>query len=78
MFDASPVSSIEATHPVTCPSCHTARVLATDEIPDASAHWRCPRCGEHWTASRLATVSDYEAWDRERSGRRASTSKMIV
>ena len=70
MFDASPVQpSIETATPTTCPSCHTAHVLATDEVPTVGGHWRCPRCGEQWTATRLATVREYETWDRERTSR---------
>jgi hypothetical protein len=63
MIDAVPLSPSVA--PAACPSCHTARLLATDEVAAAS-DWRCQRCGERWTASRLATVAEYEAWDRRR------------
>ena len=72
MVDAVPLPpSIEPAPPALCPSCHTARVLATDEVTAIGGHWRCERCGEQWTASRLATVAEYEAWDRERRGRRS-------
>lgn len=67
MIDALPLSSSNApAPPVACPSCQTARAQATDEVASAGGHWRCERCGEQWTASRLATVAEYEAWKHAR------------
>ena len=57
-----PERAAASTHLVTCPSCHTARSTAPDRTSVAGGDWRCERCGEQWTGSRLATVADYEAW----------------
>jgi ribosomal protein L37AE/L43A len=48
---------------ISCPSCHTARSAAAAEAA-AAGGWMCQRCGQQWTASRLATVAEYEAWNR--------------
>ena len=66
MTDALPLPLFDPAPPVACPSCHAARVLATDEVAAPGGNWRCERCGEQWTASRLATVAEYEAWKRAR------------
>jgi transposase-like protein len=52
------------TNETLCPSCHTARPGVSDDTWDAGEQWRCERCGEKWTRSRLATVAEYEAWDQ--------------
>lgn len=49
---------------ITCPSCHTARPGVTNDTWDAGGQWRCGRCGERWTRTRLATVAEYAAWER--------------
>ena len=54
-----------ATELITCPSCHTARAGVTNDTWDTGGQWRCERCGEKWTRSRLATVAEYEAWERD-------------
>jgi len=53
--------------PLMCPSCHTVLATSTDVAYQSGSNWQCQRCGEHWTASRLATVAEYQAWDRRRS-----------
>ena len=58
-----------ATELITCPSCHTARAGVTNDSWDTGGQWRCERCGEKWTRSRLATVAEYEAWAREHEAR---------
>ena len=75
MIDAVPLSVSVA--PAVCPSCHTARVLATDEVA-AESYWRCQRCGEQWTPSRLATVAEYEAWDLARTSAAATRSEAAI
>jgi transposase-like protein len=65
-IDALPTPAVLPEPPVACPSCHTARLEATEGVTVARGDWRCERCGEQWTASRLATVAEYEAWDRAR------------
>lgn len=41
----------------TCPMCHSAAPAT-----QAGGAWLCGRCGQHWDAGRLATVSAYQAW----------------
>jgi hypothetical protein len=57
-------TAVDPATQMTCPSCHTARPGVTADTWDAG-QWRCERCGEHWTRSRLATVAEYAAWERE-------------
>lgn len=59
----------------TCPLCHTSATL-TQSALEAGGDWRCVRCGQHWNARRLATVTAYTAWadDHERAVRRATRS----
>jgi hypothetical protein len=65
--DALPLTTTVAlAPPVACPSCHTTHQGPTEEVAAPGAGWFCERCGQQWTASRLATVAEYEAWDRER------------
>ena len=45
---------------VTCPMCHTPTSLTQSDI-DAGAGWRCDRCGQRWSATRLSTVAAYAA-----------------
>ena len=45
---------------VTCPMCHTPTSLTQTDI-DAGAGWRCVRCGQRWSATRLSTVAAYAA-----------------
>jgi transposase-like protein len=52
-----------STEPVAaCPLCHTTSLRLCDEEFAAGGHWRCTRCGQSWTAQRLATVAAYAAW----------------
>lgn len=46
----------------TCPLCRTTATRAND----AGADWLCARCGQRWTATRLASVTAYAAWVAER------------
>lgn len=48
----------------TCPLCHTDHPYGTDAIPGSSG-WRCTRCGQQWSARRLATVAAYNEWARD-------------
>lgn len=76
--DALPLTpAIAPAPPVACPSCHTARQGATDEVAAPGAYWLCERCGQQWTARRLATVAEYEAWDRER-GNAAMRPEVVI
>jgi ribosomal protein L37AE/L43A len=43
----------------TCPLCHTRdHTIASDALA-AGAFWTCTRCGQRWTAARLATAAAY-------------------
>ena len=67
MIDVRPLAPfIAPAPPVACPSCLTARAQVSEEVAAAGGDWRCERCGERWTASRLATVAEYEAWSSAR------------
>jgi transposase-like protein len=51
---------------VTCPMCHTPTSLTQSDI-DAGEGWRCARCGQRWSATRLSTVAAYAASIAERA-----------
>lgn len=55
----------------TCPLCHTGDATLTNEALSAGADWQCVRCGQRWTAARLATVAAYAVWDDHHSNRAA-------
>lgn len=46
-----------------CPLCQTTAAIRTH---DAGSDWQCGRCGQRWTATRLASVTAYAAWLAER------------
>ena len=50
-----------------CAMCHTPALPLADADIAVGAGWQCLRCGQHWDASRLATVAAYAAWDRART-----------
>jgi hypothetical protein len=58
-----------------CPSCHTTDAAMTYGSMAAGAGWRCGRCGQQWTASRMATVAAYTAWAADRAARSSITSR---
>ena len=45
-----------------CLSCHTSDDAMTTSAVEAGADWRCARCGQAWSALRLATAASYAAW----------------
>lgn len=49
-----------------CPLCQTVDAVVTEQVLALGNLWQCGRCGQSWTASRLATVNAYAAWDLER------------
>ena len=52
--------SVETLMPVpTCPSCHTEDHTTSMDAVEAGARWRCTRCGQLWSARRLAIVAAY-------------------
>jgi hypothetical protein len=46
----------------TCPSCRTTDATMTNDAVGKGADRRCGRCGQTWSATRLATVAAYAAW----------------
>lgn len=46
----------------TCPSCRTTDATMTYDALGKGADWLCARCGQKWSATRLATVAAYAAW----------------
>jgi hypothetical protein len=46
----------------TCPSCRTTDATMRNDAVEKGADRRCARCGETWSATRLATVVAYAAW----------------
>lgn len=47
---------------VSCSLCHTTHPSLTRDALEAAGDWRCSRCGQRWSARRLATVAAYAAW----------------
>lgn len=43
----------------TCPLCHTLDHIMTNDALAAGGIWTCARCGQRWTAARLATFAAY-------------------
>ena len=46
----------------TCPSCRTTDATMANDAGRKGVHWHCARCGQTWSATRLATVATYAAW----------------
>lgn len=49
-----------------CPLCHAVDELITIRALDDGVEWRCRRCGQRWSALRLATVAAYESYTLDR------------
>jgi ribosomal protein L37AE/L43A len=43
----------------TCPLCHTEDPTITNEALIAGGAWGCVRCGQTWSAARIATAAAY-------------------
>jgi transposase-like protein len=43
----------------TCPLCHMTDETVTTASLLSGAFWSCTRCGQNWSATRLATAADY-------------------
>ena len=43
----------------TCLLCHTVDHTVTSDSLRAGADWTCTRCGQRWSAARLATAAAY-------------------
>ena len=50
-------ASAELAGRAACPVCHTTTSSARAQFP-----WQCGRCGQRWSARRVATVAAYAAW----------------
>jgi transposase-like protein len=46
----------------TCPLCHTVDHTVTATTLEAGASWNCTRCGQTWSARRLAAVAAYKRY----------------
>jgi tRNA(Ile2) C34 agmatinyltransferase TiaS len=55
----------ETTHELlgfaTCPSCRASDANMTYDALGKGSDWQCARCGQKWSATRLATVAAYAA-----------------
>ena len=54
----------------TCPLCHTVDRTITSDALRAGAEWACTRCGQTWTAARLATAAAYAQYEAHHAGER--------
>jgi hypothetical protein len=56
----------ETTHELlgfaTCPSCRTTDATMKYDALGKGSDRQCARCGQKWSATRLATVTAYAAW----------------
>ena len=61
----------------TCPMCHTPASLTQSDI-EAGAGWRCGRCGQRWSATRLSTVAAYAASVADRAAVGPATGETVA
>lgn len=47
----------------TCPLCHTLDYTVTSDSLRVGADWACTRCGQTWSAARLATAAAYAQYE---------------
>jgi transposase-like protein len=47
----------------TCPLCHTLDTTVTSDSLRGGAEWACTRCGQTWSAARLATAAAYARYE---------------
>ena len=64
----SPADAGELLKYATCPLCHTTDTKVTNL--ESGGDWLCARCGQTWSATRLATVTAYDRWVSEQTTRR--------
>jgi hypothetical protein len=57
-LDVEPADALSGT----CPLCQTIHPSLTGDALEVGGSWCCARCGQHWSAARLKTVSGYLAW----------------
>jgi hypothetical protein len=69
LLDVEPVVSRFAA----CPLCHTTSQSMTTDALAAGADWQCIRCGQRWSAGRMATVAAHTACVLERKERGGRT-----
>jgi hypothetical protein len=62
-------ATVEIPALATCPLCHMADPDITSNAVAIGVGWQCARCGQRWTANRLATTAAYAAWVSERNAR---------
>jgi hypothetical protein len=56
---ALPAITAEALTARTCPLCLTEDPTLTNDVLFAGEAWACVRCGQTWSATRLATAAAY-------------------
>ena len=67
VFPAAAPTSPERLGFATCPLCRATDATMTYDALGSGADWQCARCGQKWSAARLATVTTYAAWVAERT-----------
>jgi ribosomal protein L37AE/L43A len=75
---AAPEAATDPAPSLACPTCHTPMSMFTGEALKTGGDWKCDRCGQKWTASRLATVAEYGEWDRAREAKAAAAKAALV
>jgi len=66
-FPAAETTAPERLGFATCPLCRATDATITYDALGKGADWQCARCGQKWSAARLATVTTYAAWVAERT-----------
>lgn len=60
----TPVQTAETTGLLpTCPLCHTVDQTITPDALRGGAEWTCTRCGQAWSAARLARAAAYTQYE---------------
>ena len=65
-FGSTPAVNSGLLQTATCPLCHTDEAETTDHALTCDERWRCARCGQRWSARRIATVAAYAEWAPQR------------
>ena len=61
----------------TCPLCHTADTVVTNQAVSEGADWKCSRCSHPWDRIRLANASAYSASLSLRAASAAGTARSL-
>lgn len=71
------ISVVDPVGFATCPLCHTADTVITNQAVSGGADWKCSRCGQLWDRTRLINVAAYSASLRRRAMPVASTPEAL-